>query len=52
LIVPESQLPKSALSLAAERILVAMGCDTSDEALVGRVGTAIHWAFATSSGAL
>jgi hypothetical protein len=44
--------PKSALSLAAERILVAMGRDTSDEALVGRVGTALHWAFGTSSGAL
>jgi hypothetical protein len=44
--------PKSALSLAAERILVATGRDASDEALVGRIANALHWAFGTSSGAL
>jgi hypothetical protein len=48
----QSAQPKSALSLAAERILVAVGSDASDEALVGRVGNALHWAFGTSSGAL
>jgi hypothetical protein len=43
---------ESALSLAAERILVAIGRDAPDEALVGQVGNALHWAFGTSSGAL
>jgi hypothetical protein len=43
---------KPALSIAAERILAASGRDATDEALVGRVGNALHWAFGASSGAL
>lgn len=44
--------PRSALSLAAERILRAIGCETADEATVGRIANALHWGYGTASGAI